>query len=216
MVYQWTFHCAFTFLGLNVGACVTAQLKEMAERLPKATPYRHGRSASLSLARLDIPNGIQSDAGAALDSLGSSGSEGLGFQFQQFSPIAGTPDLHGMKTANGDPSSLGPLSGHGTPVVSSPRAPEVDTGSALRNGCHTEQRPEEEGNVMTSGTPVSSENRRLPEMEWVEQDEPGVYITLTALPGGGKDLKRVRFRFGFCTLMCYAMPCYDTCIVVCV
>ena len=33
------------------------------------------------------------------------------------------------------------------------------------------------------------------ENEWVEQDEPGVYITLTSLPGGAKDLKRVRFRF---------------------
>ncbi|KAI5603896.1 hypothetical protein POPTR_001G276900v4 [Populus trichocarpa] len=32
------------------------------------------------------------------------------------------------------------------------------------------------------------------EAEWVEQDEPGVYITLTSLPGGIKDLKRVRFR----------------------
>ena len=31
--------------------------------------------------------------------------------------------------------------------------------------------------------------------EWVEQDEPGVYITLTSLPGGTKDLKRVRFRY---------------------
>ncbi|KAM7274359.1 hypothetical protein ACFE04_029023 [Oxalis oulophora] len=29
--------------------------------------------------------------------------------------------------------------------------------------------------------------------EWVEQDEPGVYITLTSLTGGLKDLKRVRF-----------------------
>ncbi|KAL8246137.1 hypothetical protein R6Q59_007353 [Mikania micrantha] len=29
--------------------------------------------------------------------------------------------------------------------------------------------------------------------EWVEQDEPGVYITLTSLPGGVKELKRVRF-----------------------
>ncbi|CAK9171457.1 unnamed protein product, partial [Ilex paraguariensis] len=29
--------------------------------------------------------------------------------------------------------------------------------------------------------------------EWVEQEEPGVYITLTSLPGGVKDLKRVRF-----------------------
>jgi len=33
------------------------------------------------------------------------------------------------------------------------------------------------------------------ESEWVEQDEPGVYITLTSLPGGAKDLKRVRFRY---------------------
>ncbi|KAJ6964810.1 hypothetical protein NC652_002899 [Populus alba x Populus x berolinensis] len=31
------------------------------------------------------------------------------------------------------------------------------------------------------------------EAEWVEQDEPGVYITLNSLPGGIKDLKRVRF-----------------------
>ncbi|PHT28990.1 Protein Brevis radix-like 1 [Capsicum baccatum] len=33
------------------------------------------------------------------------------------------------------------------------------------------------------------------ENEWVEQDEPGVYITLTSLPGGVKDLKRVRFSW---------------------
>lgn len=31
--------------------------------------------------------------------------------------------------------------------------------------------------------------------EWIEQDEPGVYITLLSLPGGVKDLKRVRFRY---------------------
>jgi len=33
------------------------------------------------------------------------------------------------------------------------------------------------------------------ESEWVEQDEPGVYITLTSLPGGKIELKRVRFRY---------------------
>jgi len=31
--------------------------------------------------------------------------------------------------------------------------------------------------------------------EWVEQDEPGVYITIRALPGGKRELKRVRFRY---------------------
>nr|KJB54445.1 hypothetical protein B456_009G034500 [Gossypium raimondii] len=38
------------------------------------------------------------------------------------------------------------------------------------------------------------------ETEWVEQDEPGVYITIKALPGGKRELKRVRFRYGFMTV----------------
>ncbi|GFZ04293.1 DZC (Disease resistance/zinc finger/chromosome condensation-like region) domain containing protein [Actinidia rufa] len=32
------------------------------------------------------------------------------------------------------------------------------------------------------------------ETEWVEQDEPGVYITIRSLPGGTRELRRVRFR----------------------
>lgn len=48
----------------------------------------------------------------------------------------------------------------------------------------------------------SSENtrRKVTESswdEWVEQDEPGVYITFIALPSGQKGLKRVRFRYIF-------------------
>lgn len=31
--------------------------------------------------------------------------------------------------------------------------------------------------------------------EWVVQDEPGVYITLAALPAGGNELRRIRFRY---------------------
>ncbi|XP_062231351.1 PH, RCC1 and FYVE domains-containing protein 1-like isoform X2 [Phragmites australis] len=49
----------------------------------------------------------------------------------------------------------------------------------------------------TSHPEVGKNGSRLPDAEscheWVEQDEPGVYITLTALPGGARDLKRVRF-----------------------
>lgn len=30
--------------------------------------------------------------------------------------------------------------------------------------------------------------------EWVEQDEPGVYITIRELPDGTRELRRVRFR----------------------
>lgn len=32
-------------------------------------------------------------------------------------------------------------------------------------------------------------------VERVLQDEPGVYITLCSLPGGGNELRRVRFRY---------------------
>ncbi|KAL6140688.1 hypothetical protein ACLB2K_058985 [Fragaria x ananassa] len=46
---------------------------------------------------------------------------------------------------------------------------------------------------------VSISNASDIETEWVEQDEPGVYITIRALPGGGRELRRVRFsreKFG--------------------
>ncbi|GAB4835272.1 hypothetical protein Ancab_000181 [Ancistrocladus abbreviatus] len=39
----------------------------------------------------------------------------------------------------------------------------------------------------------TKEGESRPENERVEQDEPGVYITFISLPGGVKDLKRVRF-----------------------
>ncbi|KAJ3676247.1 hypothetical protein LUZ60_003659 [Juncus effusus] len=41
-----------------------------------------------------------------------------------------------------------------------------------------------------NGSKITETNH---ESEWVEQDEPGVYITLTTLPSGTRDLKRVRF-----------------------
>ncbi|KAK1308581.1 Ultraviolet-B receptor UVR8 [Acorus calamus] len=51
--------------------------------------------------------------------------------------------------------------------------------------------PESNGHTsppLSNGTRPSTEGP-----EWVEQDEPGVYITLTSSPEGGKYLKRVRF-----------------------
>ncbi|KAK1262674.1 Protein Brevis radix-like 1 [Acorus gramineus] len=46
---------------------------------------------------------------------------------------------------------------------------------------------------------VSISNASDLETEWVEQDQPGVYITIRALPDGTRELRRVRFsreRFG--------------------
>lgn len=55
-----------------------------------------------------------------------------------------------------------------------------------------------DGSIRTSSeadhSEVSISNASDMETEWVEQDEPGVYITIRALPGGGRELRRVRFR----------------------
>ncbi|KNA22947.1 hypothetical protein SOVF_029230 [Spinacia oleracea] len=56
-------------------------------------------------------------------------------------------------------------------------------------------------NSIRSKSPVPSvgNNNSQVEAEWIEQYEPGVYITLVALRDGSRDLKRVRFsrrRFG--------------------
>lgn len=41
---------------------------------------------------------------------------------------------------------------------------------------------------------VSISNASDMETEWVEQDEPGVYITIRQLADGTRELRRVRFR----------------------
>ncbi|KAL5992127.1 hypothetical protein ACLOJK_013042 [Asimina triloba] len=48
------------------------------------------------------------------------------------------------------------------------------------------------GHVSNPG-PSNGTNTQAEEVQWVEQDEAGVYITLSHLPGGGQELKRVRF-----------------------
>jgi hypothetical protein len=182
----------------------------MAERLPPGA-FKHGRSGSMSLARLDIPNGAHGSS--TLDALGPLGTEGLGPHLPQTSPSAATPSVLDVE-ANGvasPQSASSPLSGRGSQRLGSPQStssPRAGTeghmgsvrvatrlGEGDTNGHDTGQRHED--STRSSGTSVSTENGREPETEWVEQDEPGVYITLTALPGGGKDLKRVRFRCGF-------------------
>lgn len=187
----------------------------MAERLPQGA-FKHGRS--LSLARLDLSNGLQGSA--ALDSLGPTGNEGLSAHSQQFSPRTGTTsirdgELNGVASsqlASESPSGHeGQLLGSPLSTPSSLAAIDGDLGNApgrLGGSVRVANRLAEgdtngydtggtSGEARTSGTSVATDNGREPETEWVEQDEPGVYITLTALPGGGKDLKRVRFRYAF-------------------
>lgn len=49
---------------------------------------------------------------------------------------------------------------------------------------------------------VSLSNASDLDTEWVEQHEPGVYITIRVLPSGKRELKRVRFRYFFHQFFC--------------
>lgn len=42
---------------------------------------------------------------------------------------------------------------------------------------------------------LSVSNASEMESEWIEQDEPGVYITIRQLVDGTRELRRVRFRY---------------------
>ncbi|XP_062014897.1 PH, RCC1 and FYVE domains-containing protein 1 [Rosa rugosa] len=131
---------------------LTAQLKDMAERLPVGAA-RNIKSLSLASLGSDPPNEV---SGASIDQLnGQATCQG--------------PDSNGSNSqllSNGSSTTSNRSSGHNK---------QGNSDLATRNGNRTK------------------ESESCNETEWVEQDEPGVYITLTSLPGGVKDLKRVRF-----------------------
>ncbi|ONM22228.1 Protein Brevis radix-like 4 [Zea mays] len=77
-----------------------------------------------------------------------------------------------------------------TPKLSSISGAKTET-SSMDASMRTSSSPEE---IDRSGElSVSVSNASDQEREWVEEDEPGVYITIRALPGGIRELRRVRF-----------------------
>ncbi|KAI4386225.1 hypothetical protein MLD38_004175 [Melastoma candidum] len=128
---------------------LTAQLKDLAERLPVA-PVRN----------LKLPTSLVSTS-------------------SDVSYTASVNDLNGDNSDETDanissssilPNGMSTISSH-----SSAHDKQVIPEAIGRNGAK------------------AKEGDGRPDSEWVEQDEPGVYITFTSLPGGAKDLKRVRF-----------------------
>ncbi|CAK7338884.1 unnamed protein product [Dovyalis caffra] len=75
----------------------------------------------------------------------------------------------------------------GSPIVFSNSLKSLDG----RELCHENSRTGED--LYDSTTDPRRKGTKASKLEWVEQYEPGVYITFTILPGGQKGLKRVRF-----------------------
>nr|GMC78090.1 protein Brevis radix-like 2 [Ipomoea batatas] len=80
-----------------------------------------------------------------------------------------------------------------TPELSSTSAAKTETSSKDASARSSSSRE-----IAHSGE-LSVSNASDMETEWIEEDKPGVYITIRALPGGTRELRRVRFsreRFG--------------------
>jgi hypothetical protein len=83
-----------------------------------------------------------------------------------------------------------------TPKFSSISGAKIEA-SSIDASVRTSSSPEEVDR--SSELLVSVSNASDQERECVEEDEPGVYITIRVLPGGIRELCRVRFRFAvFC------------------
>ncbi|CAI9115691.1 OLC1v1016666C1 [Oldenlandia corymbosa var. corymbosa] len=195
---------------------LTAQLKDMAERLPpgsydtdsiklpslpngvdqngnlhsNSNGDHHSRSDSLSSSyhasqmggEPAIVEGMHATNEFPRDSFGNS-------EVNQSSQVKGNLNLHGRD----DRSDVRVLNGNGDVQARSSGASEgvgVDGNGGPLHGAD---------NGLKSRNSVVPGNVNQVEAEWIEQYEPGVYITLVALRDGTRDLKRVRFsrrRFG--------------------
>ncbi|KAJ3683131.1 hypothetical protein LUZ60_013358 [Juncus effusus] len=155
---------------------LTSQLKEMAERLPDES---HSDSERKSL---HIPNGI-SDSSQTLN--------GLYHQPVNPNPLSPNPEPSNQPSET-EEESITDRRLH-EELSTSSSSKELESPVQFQNG--------EVGSRVRIGAGINnlSMNDGQVEAEWIEQYEPGVYITLTALRDGTRDLKRVRFsrrRFG--------------------
>ncbi|XP_022749520.1 PH, RCC1 and FYVE domains-containing protein 1-like [Durio zibethinus] len=179
---------------------LTAQFKDMAERLPPGV-YN---TENIRLAYL--PNGLEPNGVRCPDANGEGHlrSDSIGGSF------LASPHAIDSTTINGtqSPAELHwvPTGANGSDDHSDTKLPNGSGGFQAGSSSVSEAIDERESgsygdgeNGMKSRNSALVANGNEVEAEWIEQYEPGVYITLVALRDGTRDLKRVRFsrrRFG--------------------
>ncbi|CDP18270.1 unnamed protein product [Coffea canephora] len=190
---------------------LTAQLKDMAERLPPGV-YDTENIRLPYLPNGLEPNGIQyPNSNGEHHSRSDSNSSYLASQISGDSTINGVQgiselprDSCGSYETNQSNQAQGLLTPYGRDRLSDLRVPNGNQDCQARNSGASEAGnkggPFQDGeNGSKSRIAVVPGNVNQVEAEWIEQYEPGVYITLVALRDGTRDLKRVRFsrrRFG--------------------
>jgi hypothetical protein len=154
-------------------------------RYPDTHGERHSRSDSSSSSYLASTTGI--------DSLLINGTQG---------PTPSPRDLPGTDETNIYHQNRVLMTSNGTDENPDIRLPNGGGGGQQFGSSVSEAVDgKESGPFQDSENGMKSRNSALPvnsnqvEAEWIEQYEPGVYITLGALRDGTRDLKRVRFRY---------------------
>lgn len=160
---------------------LTIQLKDMAEKLP--VKMQTGNVGEVLSPRLNALSELLSPASSGLVEIPE--VEDIKFYDQK---ISLTPTTWVLKDVRVNGSGCPPLT-HDTPTSAPGRAFSYHNATRLMDGTQITGCKARENN----GVLPKAENGHHPSAEWVEQYEPGVYITFVALTGGGKDLKRVRF-----------------------
>lgn len=155
------------------------QLKALAEKFPDA--YQKTR-LPMPDAQLFPPNGVQLSLTHGDPHLPKSGISNSGVNTVLISKRE-----HGHIT-NGAARHSTAFDRMATPACESGEQTVFGITASLGT---TEGQKQDEGGVM-DGSGYEQETVT----EWVDQD--GVYITLVSLPNGGRDLKRVRFRYVGC------------------
>ncbi|KAG0495372.1 hypothetical protein HPP92_000063 [Vanilla planifolia] len=190
---------------------LTAQLKDMAERLPP------GFYESNPMSSRNFRNGSDTDAAHLVDSSGWQKSMNDSNRvLPQFHSTVNQPTIaNGLSGQTPSPrgtteTTVVRKDGQGNActdmngVGSETNAEHVSNGEARISSCSSGYLGSNDARTfqnMENGSkprsPSLADNQV--EAEWIEQYEPGVYITLIALRDGSRDLKRVRFsrrRFG--------------------
>lgn len=85
-------------------------------------------------------------------------------------------------------------------VTSTPKLSSISGAKTELSSMDASMRTSSSRDADRSGE-ISISNASDLESEWVEQDEPGVYITIRALPDGRRELRRVRFRLTHLTTL---------------
>ncbi|CAN6353444.1 unnamed protein product [Urochloa humidicola] len=191
---------------------LTAQLKDMAERLPPD----HCTYNVNETKQAHIPNGIESHVASYSSMNGihpprnellsasiahspnsgrSSHSNGISSQHKLLGNVSENSDCstHSLRITSPHDSELPSRRARSSSDEMLTAGSRVDDNlsmdaRSLQNG---EDGYKPRGTISLSSNQVQA--------EWIEQYEPGVYITLTTLRDGTRDLKRVRFsrrRFG--------------------